>query len=260
MNKLATVLVFMAAICSTATSFAQRKNQEYYQLSVYHCTTTDQLKGTEDYLGQALLPALHRAGFAKIGIFKPWGVDTLKDKTIYLLLSAPTLQAFADLPGKLLKDASYAKDGDSFINAPWDKPAFARLDITLLRAFSHAPVMSLPQLSAPKTERVYELRSYESYSEKIYRNKVHMFNEGGEVDLFARLKFNAIFYGDVIAGSRMPNLMYLTSYNNREDRDAHWKAFGSDPQWKELSARPEYQKNVSKIDISFLQPSTYSDY
>ena len=48
--------------------------------------------------------------------------------------------------------------------------------------------MKLPKLRAAKNERIYELRSYESATEKIFANKVHMFNEGGEIDLFKRLK------------------------------------------------------------------------
>ena len=113
---------------------------------------------------------------------------------------------------------------------------------------------------AAKNERVYELRSYESATEKIFQNKVHMFNEGDEIGLFKRLNFNAIFYAEVVAGSKMPNLMYMTSFENMADRDAHWKSFGSDPVWKKLSAMSEYKNNVSHIDIMFLRPTDYSDY
>ena len=87
-----------------------------------------------------------------------------------------------------------------------------------------------------------------------------MFNEGDEVGLFKRLNFNAIFYAEVVAGGKMPNLMYMTSFENMADRDAHWKSFGSDPAWKKLSAMPEYKNNVSHIDIMFLRPTDYSDY
>ena len=85
-----------------------------------------------------------------------------------------------------------------------------------------------------------------------------MFNAGGEIKLFARLGFNGIFYGAVATGSKMPNLMYLTAFENQAAREAHWKTFGSDPEWKTLSARPEYQHNVSHIDIVFLRPTAYS--
>jgi hypothetical protein len=87
-----------------------------------------------------------------------------------------------------------------------------------------------------------------------------MFNEGGEVDLFKRLNFNAIFYAEVIAGPNMPNLIYMTSFENMADRDAHWKTFGADPQWKKLSTDSFYQHNVSRADITLMKAAGYSDY
>jgi len=120
--------------------------------------------------------------------------------------------------------------------------------------------MELPKLNGPKKERVYELRSYESATEKIFENKVKMFNEGDEIGLFKRLNFNAVFYSRVLSGSKMPNLMYMTTFENKADRDAHWKNFSADPYWKKLSSMEEYQHNVSHIDIYFLQPAEYSDF
>jgi hypothetical protein len=122
------------------------------------------------------------------------------------------------------------------------------------------PGTAVPKLTSPKAERVYELRSYEGPTEKYYRNKVKMFNDGDEVGLFNRLGFNAVFYAKVLAGSRMPNLMYMTTFNNMQDRDKHWEAFSADPQWKILSSMPKYQNNVSKADIIFLRPTDYSDF
>jgi len=58
----------------------------------------------------------------------------------------------------------------------------------------------------------------------------------------------------------MPNLMYMTTFDNKESRDAHWDTFEKSPVWKKLSSLPEYQNNVSHIDITFLYPTSYSDY
>jgi len=59
-----------------------------------------------------------------------------------------------------------------------------------------------------------------------------MFNAGGEITIFNKLNFNSVFYGDVIAGCRMPNLMNMTSFENMADREAHWKEFTDDPDSK----------------------------
>jgi len=54
--------------------------------------------------------------------------------------------------------------------------------------------------------------------------------------------------------------MYMTTFENKASRDEHWKTFVADAEWKKLSSMPEYQNNVSKIDITFLRPTEYSDF
>ncbi|MGI8636272.1 MAG: NIPSNAP family protein [Segetibacter sp.] len=51
----------------------------------------------------------------------------------------------------------------------------------------------------------------------------------------------------------------MTSFDNMQSREDHWKAFTADAEWKVLAAKPEYQHNVSKNDIVFLRPTEYSE-
>ena len=131
---------------------------------------------------------------------------------------------------------------------------------SILEGFRFSPTLTPPALSNSIAEKVYELRSYESASEKKYWKKVEMFNEGGEIPLFARLGFNAVFYAEVISGPSMPNLMYMTSFENMTSREEHWKSFSNDPEWKKLSSMKEYEKTVSKNTITFLKATSYSEY
>ena len=147
----------------------------------------------------------------------------------------------------------------SFLDAAYNASPFVRMESIVLKAFPMMPSVNIPSLTGNKTERVYELRSYESATQKLYRQKVKMFNVGGEVALFKRLNFNAVFYGEVIAGSRMPNLMYMTSFNNRADRDEHWKKFGDDAEWKKLKDIPEYAYTVSRNETILLNPAEFSE-
>jgi hypothetical protein len=175
---------------------------------------------------------------------------------MYVLLPLPSLEALEPSG----KEVDSSKADAAYLYAAHDQAPYTRMETILLHAFALAPRIETPKLNGPRMERVYEVRSYESATEKSFANKVHMFNEGGEIELFRRLQFNAIFYGEVVAGSKMPNLMYLTSFENKADRDAHWESFGKDPEWKKLSSMPFYQYNVSHIDIHFLRPTIYSDY
>ena len=241
-------------------SAAAKTAREFYQLTVYHFNNTAQEKTLDIYLQNALLPALHKMNIKNIGVFKNHSNDTVADKTIYVLAPIQSLDDVMNIPRKLAGDKDYQAAGTEYINAVYTTPPYDRTETILLQAFSLAPKLQLPALKGPRKERIYELRSYESATEKIYQNKVKMFNDGDEIGLFKRLNFNANFYGEVIAGGKMPNLMYMTCHENKTIRDANWKAFGSDPYWKKLSAMPEYQHNVSHIDIRFLYPTEYSDY
>lgn len=237
----------------------QTGKKAIYQLSVYHFKNSDQESRIDNYLQYALLPALHRTGHGTVGVFKPLANDTAADKTIYVLVTHPSINHALDLKQRLNKDREYPASAAAFETAAYDNPPFVRVENILMEAFRFARQPSKPQLSGNRTDHIFELRSYESATEKLYQSKVHMFNEGGEITLFKRLGFNAVFYGEVIAGSRMPNFWYMTSFNSLEDRNEHWKTFGNDPEWKAMLAKPEYKNNVSRSDIILARSTAYSD-
>ena len=257
--------IFITFITIVFTSSLQASNNkkikgEYYQITVYHFKNTQQLAVTEAYLKNTYLPILHKMGMEKIGVFVSIDNDTATDKKLYVLLPIKKLQQLQILATTLAKEAFTTNDTSSYITAAYDNAPYQRIETIILKSFEKMPFLQTPQLTSPLTERVYELRSYEAATEQLYNQKVKMFNAGGEVALFNRLQFNAVFYAEVIAGSKMPNLMYMTTFNNKVERDIHWKNFGADTEWKTLSALPEYQHTVSKADICFLRPTSYSDY
>lgn len=253
------VLLFVLML-HTAWDTGKKSNREFYQLTLYHFASDTQEKMLDNYFQNALLPSLHRIGIKQVGILKSWANDTTDNKVMYVFIPLKSLEMVTNIPEKLKGDAAYETAAAEYINSPYNNAAYSRMETILLQAFPLAPQMQLPMLHGAKRDRVYELRSYESATEKKFENKVDMFNQGNEIGLFKRLNFNAIFYSSVIVGSRMPNLMYMTSFENKADRDEHWKIFGNDPYWKRLSAMPEYQNNVSHIDITFLHPTEYSDF
>ena len=246
----------LLVFCFSCMAIKAQK-REYYEIKVYHVKTNDQVKQVDLFLQNAYLPALHKAGFGKIGVFHPIINDTAVDKRIYVYIPLKSLGHLDKLEDVLVTDASIATE--SYWNAAHTAAPYARIESIVLKAFAMMPKMQAPSLTGNKTERVYELRSYESATERLYRQKVKMFNEGGEIVLFRRLQFNAVFYAEVLAGSHMPNLMYMTSFNNMAERDAHWKQFGADPEWNKLKVVPEYQNTVSKNDPVLLNPAEFSE-
>ena len=253
-------LFVVGALLTSAARNARAAGRELYQLKVYHLKDQQQEERVDAFLKDGYLPALHQLGLRKIGVFKPIGNDTAADRRILVMIPYQSFSQYQRVTAQLEQDQRYASAGQSYWAAAPDNPPYLRLENLLLESFADQLHLQEPALTGPRPERVYELRSYESATEALHLNKVRMFVQGGEVGLFKRLGFNAVFYSRVLFGSHMPNLMYLTTFENRAARDAHWKAFGADPEWKKLSALPEYQNNVSHIDQTFLYPTAYSDY
>jgi len=252
------VLLFSLIMIFTAAG-AFAASREFYELRIYHLKDKNQEEIVDKYLQNAFLPALHKAGIKKAGVFKPVGNDTSADRRIFVFIPLNSLNQAVNLSERLEKDKSLEVAGADYVNAPYNTPPYLRMEVIHIQAFPDMPRMMAPPLKGPMSERIYELRSYEGATEKLHINKVKMFNEGGEVKLFKRLGFNAVFYGRVVSGSTMPNLMYMTTFENKASRDEHWKGFSADEEWKKLSAIPEYKNNVSKNVTLFLHPADYSD-
>lgn len=229
--------------------------REYYQLKVYHLADNDQKMRLETYLKQAYLPALHRAGIEKVGVFKP-GAET--DSLVYVLIPFKSVEQFTDLSDKLAKDKEYTTAGQDYTNAEFNKPVYKKFESVLMEAFAGMPKLMAPKLNGTPADRIYELRLYEAATEKLHENKISQFNNG-ELDIFSRLGFNTVFCGQVKAGAKLPSMMYMTSFENKTERDAHWKAFSADSAWKTLNALPEYAHNFLRADIYLLHPTDYSD-
>ena len=252
------VLVLLTAFSFSFSAVAA--SRDYYQIQVVHLTGKAQEAKMDNYLKEAYLPALHRAGVQKVGVFKPLESDTASGKVIYIWMSFKSLDQFAKIQEDLEKDKAYQEKGKDFLAAPHDQKPFIRKESILLKAFTEAAHFKVPNFKTSPSERIYELRSYEGPTDYLFRQKVKMFNEAGEVKLFNELDFNPVFFAEVISGSTMPNLMYLTTFADMPSHDAHWKSFGNHPEWKKMAALEEYQNTVSHAVITLLHPTDYSDF
>ena len=256
MKRLTIVAIFVLIMAQ----FASAAGRDFYQIQVYRLKGSAQEQRVDNYLKEAYLPALHRAGIKSVGVFKPIPADTTSGRQIIVWLPLTTLDQLDKLQSALAKDVVYQKAGADVLNAPFDNVAFQRKESVILKAFPDAPNFFIPNHKTKPSERIYELRSYEGPTENLFRQKVKMFNAGGEIKIFKSLEFNAVFYAEVISGGTMPNLMYLTTFKDMAAHDAHWDAFRNHPDWKKLSALDEYKHTVSKTVKILLFPTDYSDF
>lgn len=261
MNQNLKFLLFLLVTFAFNMPQAEGQIRQVYQLKIYTFETEAQEKTTDAYLENALIPALNRQMIELVGVFKN-RKDTEADsiRKTYVLIPFISLFQFQSLDQQLQYDDIYLESGSDYINAEHDNPPYQRIESILMKAFDDMPMMEATSIEGPREDRIYELRSYESATEKIYANKMEMFNDGGEIQLFKDLEFLPVFFGEVIAGSNMPNLMYMTTHKNKAAQELNWKRFVDSPGWKAMSAMEKYQNNVSHIDKYYLYPTSYSSY
>jgi NIPSNAP protein len=231
--------------------------REYYHLLTWHLRRGPQQKLVDDFLREAALPAMGRAGLGPVGVFNTMiGPGSPR---VYALVPGQSLDLVVNLAERLYSDAEFAKAGAAYIDAPAAQPAYVRMESFLLRAFKGMPKLELPPATAEHRPRIFELRVYESHSKKANLTKIDMFNKG-EIAIFRRTGLRPVFFGETLIGSHFPNLTYMLTFENLEQREKSWATFVADPEWKKLSTTPGYTdvEIVSNISNAILTPASYS--
>ena len=240
-----------------AQAAAGGKGRQYYELRKYLLRRDAQVRSTEKYLSDALVPALNRMGIGPAGAFTvDIGPET---PTVYLLLPSENLETLVGAGLRLREDATFLAAAEPFWNAPDTSPAFERVESTLLIAFEGWPRLVAPPPTATKGKRTFQLRSYESASDRDHVRKVEMFH-AGEFELFQKAGFWRVFFGDALIGERLPQLTYMLSFPDLTQMNAMWDAFRNDPEWKKLQADPRFSYDQLVVNITnlVLSPAAYS--
>lgn len=231
------------------------KKQEYYEFRVYKTNGADKKAVLDRYLEKALLPALGRMGIDRIGVFTNRNEPT--DLNVYVLIPYKTLELFSGVNSALQADKAYLSMAKEYFAAAKDDPVFTRIESKLHKAFADMPTLEVPKQSAGNEPRMFELRVYEGHTEEKAALKVEMFNSG-EIQVMREVGLAPVFYGELLIGGDVPNLMYMTSASNQEAHDEHWAGFRTHPEWLSLKSDTKYADTVSKNTKLFLTPAAYS--
>jgi hypothetical protein len=242
-----------SAVAVTQDAKAQApagRGREFYLLRRYNLQQGPQTQLTESFVADALIPAAARLGMGPVGAFRlEFGNET---PALYVLIPGVQVEALAELNSRLAGDTDFMKKAEPFWNATSAAPAFLRAENTLLAAFAGWPKITPPDT---KAKRIFQMRTYESPSNGAHVRKVEMFHSG-EFEIFKNAGFHAVFYGDTLVGSRMPNLTYMMSFADKAEMDAKWEIFRNDPAWKKLSTSPRFSSDqlVTNITNLILSP------
>lgn len=240
----------LTGVNSLAAAGTGDGKQQYFEFRQYHLNVGSKKNWVGDFLQNVGIPAMNRIGIGPVGVFN--AVYGPNSPTLYVLMVHKSLDTVVNSASMLMADEQFRKT--DFVDTPLSEPAYVRVESSLMRAFKGLPELVVPE----KKSRIFELRTYESHSIKAAKKKIEMFNEGGEIKIFLKTGFHPVFYGETLIGTRIPNLTYMLVFDDLADRDAKWKVFGGDPDWKELRSKPEYKDTVSNITDIILRPTSYS--
>jgi len=244
-----------AAVASPSSTTATSA-REYYELRAYRLKPDAPHALLDAYLEKALIPALNTRGIKTVGVFTE--PETKDGPAIWVLIPHASLDSVATINTELNQDTTVQAAGEDYLNPGSPKtPAFDRIDSWLLLAFTGLPRLAVPALAQARQPRIYEMRTYESFSELKALKKVEMFN-AGEIETMQELNMSPVFYGQALIGRDLPHLTYLLSSPDRETLARSWTAFGKHPVWTKLKNDPQYADTVSKITSRILVPTSYS--
>jgi hypothetical protein len=243
---------------------AESKGREYYELRVYHLKGDTSRPLLDSFLEKAAIPAWNRLGIKPVGVFAqqerkgtPDREEVVDPSSLVVLIPHPSLESFATAVSRLNADSEFQQAGAEYLQTPKTNPGFERIDSWLMLAFAGMPKLEVPAVSREKKPRMFEIRTYESYSEVKALKKVEMFNSG-EIDTMREVGLAPVFYGQALIGKDLPHLTYMLSAEDEAAHKKHWADFGKHPVWNKLKSDHQYDDTVSKITKRFLVPTGYS--
>lgn len=214
-------------------------------------TMDNQRAKMAEFLGKTVVPAMKRAGTGPVGLF----AASVAPEAPFQMLAVEhaSIAAFEECWKKLNADEELVAGARTLMGSV--ALPFERMEVQLLRGFRGFPAIEVPAGDGARPARLFELRTYESNTPASLMKKIGMF-ENGEIDLFRKFGLTPVFFGEMLAGPRMPNLTYMVAFDSLSQREAAWRAFGTSPEWKKMAATPGLSDGevVSNITNMLLTP------
>ena len=239
---------------SEATNISVANNlsaaKEIYEWRIY--TLTGDGQQLDSFFENTLFPAYGRKNI-KAGAFKPFRLKDGEKDQRHVLFIYPDIETYYKIKKTIWDDKEFREKAQAFFDASAPAPVYSLMETYLSEAFDNIPIHRNPDPS----RTLFEIRIYRSPNEEANQRKVTMFNKD-EISIFDKVGINSVLYGEILAGPRMPALLYLTWYKDEAARADAWKQFGAHPDWQRISKLPEYRYTANDNKSIFLSPMPYS--
>ncbi len=232
------------------------KGVQYFEWIRYQLHVGSRQGLVADYYRDVAIPALNKSGINNVGVFNV--KHGPNNPTLHVIIPHPSLESIVALNDQLLNDKNLVQAGERFLNASLSDMAFVTIGKTILKAFTSLPEIQVPTQKKINSPRIFQVRTYESPNLLAARKKIHMFNEGGEIDIFKKTGLQPVLFGETIAGDRIPSLVYILAFDDMTTLEKNWAAFRIDPNWIALKENPFYSDTVSCINDWIWTPTPFS--
>ncbi len=246
----ALVYLFIALFTIDMAASPVEKEKQIYEWRIY--TLNGDGEVLDRFFEETLIPAYNRQNISA-GAFSLYKKEE-KEKR-FLLFVYPNLETYQKVRNAVWNDKTFRDEALSFFNETAPNPAYSEYTTFLCEAFDKIPVMR-----TPGNERtLFEFRLYHSPNEDANQRKIKMFNME-EIDLFDKVGINSVCYGEIMAGSSMPALIYLTWYKDEDTRNEAWKKFSAHPDWAVMKKKTEYSNTATNNQSILLSPLPFSQF
>jgi len=255
MNRRSFLGTSAAGVAASSAAAASSDVSQYIELKFIQMrnSKSNQRGRTTAFLEKHHLPMTKRAGYVSAGYFNKYLGD---DSPRMVLVSAfDSLAAMQDAAAAKRADKEFMKASDEFGSA--DAAPYDRIETWLLRAFDGMPKIEVAKPG--EKPRFFDLRTYQAETFTDLREKMKMFNSE-EIAIFRKVGINPVFFGETVAGGKMPNLTYMVSYADQAAREAAWSKFGADEDWLRIRSKPEWSNDsiVMTVGNTHLRPLPFS--
>jgi hypothetical protein len=243
---LAVAPIVEAAAAPRPEQSAQEK--QIYEWRIY--TLPAENPELDAFYRQTLIPAYNRLDVT-VGAFAPYRPSEQIQR--FYLFVYPDVATWRRVKHAIWQDAAFRKEAQPFYDASASAPVYTLFESFVCEAFDRVPRLLRPDAS----RTLFEFRNYKSPNEEANQRKIKMFNVD-EIAIFDQVGIHSVCYGEVLAGPRMPSLIYLTWYKDEPTRDEAWKKFSAHPDWIRIRALPEYAHTATDNRNLLLSPLPFS--
>ena len=236
-------------VSSSGGSYPQK---QIYEWRIY--TLNGDGAVLDEFFKETLIPAYNRCKIS-VGAFSLYKPEEGSNDQRYLLFVYPDLNTYNEVRKTVWNDSLFRKAAHPFFETTAPNPVYSEYETYLCEAFDKIPVMRIPD----KSRSLFEFRCYHSPNEDANQRKIKMFNTE-EIALFDKVGVNSVCYGEILSGTHMPALIYLTWYKDEVTRNKAWSDFAAQPDWEILKNKPEYANTATNNQSRLLSPMIYSQF